>query len=67
MRPGERRDIANSGSEGVSHARVRAEMAIRQHHNPTLRLAGEKPRLRKPKASESVIMVGTMSCELQWS
>jgi len=43
----------------VPHARVRLGMAIRQHHNPTLRLGPEKAA--PSKASESAIMVGTMS------
>lgn len=61
LRSGEGRDIATSGSEEVPHARVRAGMTIRQHHNPTLRLSQEKLRFRKPEASESAIMVGVIS------
>ena len=60
LRWAERRDIATSGSEEVPHARVRAGMAIRQHHNPALRLSLEKLCLRKPEASGSAIMVGTI-------
>jgi hypothetical protein len=61
LRSGERRDIATLGSEEAPHTRVRAGMAIKQHHNPTLRLSLEKScALESRKLLESAIMVRTV-------